>query len=449
MKKTLLRGGRLVDPATRADDRLDLLIVDGKVAERAPNLPADESTTVLDVAGLVVCPGFVDMHVHLREPGREDEETIESGGLAAVHGGVTAMAAMPNTSPAMDTASWVEFVRTRPCAAAVHPIAAVTVGREGKVLTEMAELAAAGAVAFSDDGSPVASGHVMRMALQYASMVGRPIIAHCEDADLARGGAMHEGLASTIAGLKPSPAAAEEVMVARDVILARATGARLHIAHVSTGGSVELVRRAKADGAAVTCETCPHYLSLTDDDVRTYDTSFKVNPPLRSARDVEALREGLADGTIDAVASDHAPHSLEEKQVEFDAAPPGAIGLETTLPVVVTHLVAPGIISLSRAVEVLSVNPAAILGVPGGTLEVGAPADVAVFDAERRWKVDEPWFRSRSRNSPFIGHVLCGRVTMTLRGGEVVFSEPEHDDPGDCEARESDARARGGLPVRV
>jgi dihydroorotase len=449
MRKTLLRGGRIVDPATGTDERLDLLIVDGRIASMSPDDAPDEDTAAVDVTGSIVCPGIVDMHVHLREPGREDEETIESGGLAAVHGGVTAVAAMPNTAPAVDTSSWVEFVRTRPCAAAVHPIAAITVGREGKTLTEMAELAAAGAVAFSDDGSSVASAHVMRMALEYAAMVGRPIIAHCEDPDLVRGGTMHEGLASTIAGLRPVPGAAEEVIVARDLILARAAGARLHIAHVSTRGSVELIRRAKADGTAVTCETCPHYVSLTDDDARSYDTNMRVNPPLRSAQDVEALHEGLADGTIDAIASDHAPHSLEEKQVEFDAAPPGAIGLETLLPVTVTHLVVPGVVTLSRAIELLSVNPARILGVRGGTLAPGAPADVTVFDPERRWKVTEDWFRSKSRNSPFVGHVLTGRVTLTIRGGEIAFREAAHDCDGDCSSDRDGARERGELPVRV
>jgi len=449
VNRILLKGGRLVDPATGTDDALDLLIADGKIAARSQGAIADESTLLVDVSGLVVCPGLVDMHVHLREPGREDEETVESGGQAAVHGGVTAVAAMPNTAPPIDTASWVEFVRTRPCAAAVHPVAAITVGREGKVLTEMAELAAAGAVAFSDDGCSVASAHVMRKALEYAGMVGRPVIAHCEDPDLVRGGTMHEGLASTIAGLRPVPAAAEEVVVARDLILARAAAARLHVAHVSTAGSVELIRRAKADGVAVTCETCPHYVSLTDDDARAYDTNMRVNPPLRSSADVEALREGLADGTIDAVASDHAPHSLEEKQVEFDAAPPGAIGLETLLPVTLTHLVAPGSITLTRAIELLSVSPARILGLPGGTLAVGAPADVTVFDPERRWKVTEDWFRSRSKNSPFIGHILAGRVTLTVRGGGIAFSETTDGSAGHGEAARNGAGERARQPLRV
>jgi dihydroorotase len=438
MRKTLLRGGHLVDPATRTDARLDLLIVDGVIAARAAALAPDEETRVVEVAGAVVAPGFVDIHVHLREPGREDEETIASGSVAAAHGGVTSVAAMPNTEPAIDTASWVEYVRTRESVVRVYPVAAITVGRAGKALTEMAELAAAGAVAFSDDGCPVASATVMRRALEYSILADRPVISHCEDRDLSANGLMHEGLASTIAGLRGIPAAAEEVAVARDLILARTTGAKLHVAHVSTRGSVELVRRAKEDGIAVTCETCPHYFCLTDQDVRTYDTSLRVNPPLRSADDVAAIKEGLSDGTIDAIASDHAPHSREEKQVEFDAAPPGMIGLETLLPLTLTHLVRPGVISLERAIELLSTDPASILALPGGSLAVGSPADVAVFDPDVQWTVAGDWFLSKSRNSPFIGRTLAGRVLLTVSRGEIVFEDKR---PGD--ARDGDAREEG------
>jgi len=449
MKRILLKGGHVVDPATGTDERLDLLLAGGRVAARGRDIAADDATEAIDVSGLVVCPGLVDMHVHLREPGREDEETVESGGRAAAHGGVTSVASMPNTTPAVDTPAWVEFVRTRPCDVNVYPVAAITVGREGKVLTEMSELAAAGAVAFSDDGCSVASAHVMRMALAYAGMVGRPVIAHCEDLDLVRGGTMNEGLASTIAGLRPVPAVAEEVMVARDILLARATGGRLHVAHVSTRGSVELVRRAKGDGIAVTCETCPHYVSLTDDDVRSYDTSTRVNPPLRSAADVEALLEGLLDGTIDAVASDHAPHSLEEKQVEFDAAPPGVIGLETLLPVTMTHLVDPGTITLARAIELLSLNPSRILGLPGGTLAEGAPADVTVFDAGGRQRISDDWFLSKSRNSPYVGRTLTGRVRLTVCRGEIVFREVHDASDCDGDALRDKSCERGELPVRA
>ena len=423
MSRLLIRGGRLVDPSTRNDERTDILIVDGIVAERGTELEPGEGTRVVEADGMVVCPGLVDMHVHLREPGREDEETILSGSRAAAHGGITAVAAMPNTEPAIDTASWVSFVREHESPISVYPIAAVTRGRKGETLTEMAELAEAGAVAFSDDGSPVSSASTMRRALEYSSMVGRPIISHCESLELTGTGVMNEGFASTLAGLRPAPAAAEDVAVARDLILAGMTGAKLHIAHVSTRGAVELVRRAKDDGVAVTCETCPHYFTLTDDDAGTFDTNMRVNPPLRSAADVAAVKEGLADGTIDAIASDHAPHALEEKQVEFDAAAPGMIGLETPLPLTLTQLVQPGTITLERAIELMSTDPATILGIPHGSLEVGSPADVTVFDPEWSWQVERDWFRSRSRNSPFVGRRVKGRVVLTVSRGEVVFEE--------------------------
>jgi len=446
VRKLLIRGGRLMDPDTRTDERLDLLIVDGVVAERAPGLTPDEETSVIEAAGAIVAPGLVDMHVHLREPGREDEETIESGSRAAAHGGITAMAAMPNTEPAIDTASWVEFVRNHESQITVYPIAAVTKGRAGETLTEMAELARAGAVAFSDDGSPVVSPSIMRRALEYSAMVGLPIVSHCEELGLVGAGVMHEGLASTMAGLRPIPAAAEEIAVARDIILAKMTGASLHIAHVSTKGSVELVRRAKDEGVAVTCETCPHYFTLTDDDVRSYDTSMRVNPPLRSASDVAVIKVGLADGTIDAIASDHAPHSLEEKQVEFDAAPPGMIGLETLLPLTLTQLVQPGTVTLERAIELMSTDPASILGIPHGSLAVGAPADVTVFDPDWVWEITEDWFVSKSKNSPFTGLKVQGRVTHTVSRGEIVFEETDLDR---SDARTEDEREPDELSVHV
>ena len=427
MRKLLLKGGRLIDPCTRADGRLDLLVADGVIAARREDLAPDDDTLVFDASGCVVAPGLVDMHVHLREPGREDEETIRSGSLAAAHGGITAVAAMPNTDPAIDTASWVEFVRTRESAIEVYPVAAITRGRAGERLTDMAELAEAGAVAFSDDGLHVADASVMRRALEYSAMVGVPLISHCESLDLVGAGVMNEGLASTMAGLKPIPAAAEEIAVARDIILAKMTGASLHVAHVSTRGSVELIRRAKEDGVAVTCETCPHYFTLTDEEVRTYDSNLRVNPPLRSAADVSAIMEGLADGTIDAIASDHAPHSLEEKQVEFDAAPPGMIGLETLLPLTLTVLVHPGTITMERAVELMSADPASILGVPHGSLAEGAPADVTVFDPDRAWVLEEDWFLSKSKNSPFVGRTMRGRVVLTVSRGDIVFEEPGFD----------------------
>jgi dihydroorotase len=343
---------------------------------------------------------------------------------------------MPNTEPAIDTASWVEFVRKRPSVIQVYPVAAITRGRAGETLTEMAELREAGAVAFSDDGAYVANGNVMRRALEYASMVGLPVISHCEEPSLVVGGVMNEGLASTRAGLRPTPAAAEEVAVARDIILARMTGANLHIAHVSTAGSVELIRRAKEDGVAVTCETCPHYFTLTDDDVRSYDTNLRVNPPLRTAADVSAIRAGLADGTIDAIASDHAPHSLEEKQVEFDEAPPGMIGLETLLPLTLTQLVQPGTITLERAIELMSTDPASMLSIPHGSLAEGSSADVTVFDPDWAWEITEDWFMSKSKNSPFAGHRVKGRVVLTVSRGEIVFEETAIDGGGGPEQRE-------------
>lgn len=449
MRAILLKGGRVIDPSTRLDDRVDLLLADGAVAARGPNLRPPDGAEIIGVEGMVVAPGLVDMHVHLRDPGREDEETILSGSIAAAHGGVTSVAAMPNTEPAIDTPSWVEYVRTAASPISVHPIAAITVGRRGENLTEMAELASAGAVAFSDDGSPVARATVMRRALEYASMIGRTVISHCEDLDLVGSGVANEGLASTLAGLRPIPAAAEEVAVARDIVLARTTGARLHVAHVSTSGSVELVRRAKEDGIAVTCEACPHHFSLTDDAVRTYDTNTRVNPPLRSAADVAAVKVGLADGTIDAIASDHAPHSIEEKQVEFDAAPPGMIGLETLLPLTLTNLVRSGTITLERAIELLTTDPANILGIPAGSLEAGAAADVVVFDPEWAWEVTEDWFRSKSKNSPFVGETVKGRVILTIAKGEVVFRDEESTGLNDGDAHEEDERRLRELPVHA
>jgi dihydroorotase len=449
MSRLLLRGGRVIDPAGGTDEKLDVLIDDARIAEIGSSIDVGEVDAEIDAGGRIVAPGLVDIHVHLREPGHEDAETLETGARAAAHGGVTTVAAMPNTDPPIDTASWVEFVATRNVDARIHPIAAITVGRRGEALTGMAELREAGAVGFSDDGCSVMDAGLFRRALEYARMVGRPIISHCEDPALVGSGTANEGLSSTRAGLKPVPAAAEDVMVARDVILAGMTGARLHVAHVSTAGSVEIIRRAKADGFPVTCETCPQYFSLTDEEVLSYDTSVRVNPPLRSAADVEAVRKGLQDGTIDAIASDHAPHTHEAKEVEFDAAPPGMIGLETLLPVTLTHLVEEGVVDLTRALSLLTTGPAGVLGLQVGRLDVGAPADVCVIDPSSTWTVEAGWFRSKSKNSPWVGRELTGRAVTTICRGEIVSADDRNAGGSAGAHSDASARRRGKLAVHA
>ena len=420
----LIRGGRLVD-ASGLDREADLLVAGGVIAEIGPRVSPGQGVEVREARGLLVLPGLCDMHVHLREPGEEDKETVATGAAAAAAGGFTDIACMPNTNPPIDDQGQVRFVRERAAAAGfarVHVIAAITAGRAGEQLTEMAELRAAGAVAFSDDGAPIRSAEIMRRALEYGRMVKAPIINHCEDKDLAGSGAMHEGRVSTELGLPGIPAAAEEVMVARDLILAELTGAHLHLAHLSTRGAVELVRTAKARGVRVTCEVTPHHLILTDEAVRTYDPVTKMNPPLRTGEDVKALRAALADGTIDAIATDHAPHTDHEKELEFDRAPFGVIGLETALGLVMSELVDQGVIDLAGLVRLMSLAPRRILGLPGGMLAPGAPADLVLVDPKSTWQVDPTRFRSRSRNSPFRGYRLRGEVEATIVGGRVVSS---------------------------
>ncbi len=426
----LIKSGRLVDPDSRRDEVTDLLIRGGKIASIARRINKPEGAEVLDARGKIVVPGLVDMHVHLREPGREDEETILTGARAAVAGGFTAVACMPNTEPPIDTQETVRFVceRAGQAPARVYPIAAVTRGRQGQSLTEMADLKAAGAVAVSDDGSPVTSAEILRRALEYASMFDLPVISHCEDPALSGAGVMHEGYLSTVLGLKGIPALSEDVMVARDLRLAEFAGARLHIAHVSSAGSVELIRSAKARGVRVTAEATPHHFTLTDEAVRGYDTNTKVNPPLRTAVDRQAIRDGLADGTIDCVASDHAPHAVEEKELEYDAAPFGMVGLETSLGLVLTELVAAGVLDLMAAVARMSLHPCRILGIEGGALRRGAPADVTIIDPQARWTVDRRAFHSRSKNTPFDGWELTGRAEVTIVGGRIVFRRSEHED---------------------
>jgi dihydroorotase len=422
----LITGGLILDPSQNLEEVRELLIEDGKIAALEPpgTIPA-AGREVIDARGLVVAPGLIDMHVHLREPGEEYKETIETGTRAAAQGGFTGVACMPNTRPVNDNASITRFILDQAKArgsARVYPVGAISVGSRGEALSEFADLKAAGCVAVSDDGWPVMNSLLMRRALEYAQTFDLPIISHAEDLQLRADGVMHEDKVSVRLGLAGIPAAAEEVMIYRDIRLARLTGARLHIAHVSTAGAVAIIREAKLAGLHVTAETAPHYFSLTDEAVLGFDTNAKVNPPLRSEWDRLAVIEGLADGTLDAIASDHAPHSLLEKDLEFAAAAFGLIGLETSLGLTL-RLVHAGNITLGRAIALMSANPVAILGVPGGTLAVGSPADVTLIDLNRDWTVNVNQFASKSRNCPFHGWALKGKAVMTILGGKVVFEE--------------------------
>jgi dihydroorotase len=410
-----------VDPAAGIDGPRDLLLDGEVVAAVEPAIPAGDHE-VIDCRGKVVCPGFVDLHVHLREPGLEEDETIASGTAAAVAGGFTAVACMPNTRPVNDDQSVTDFIvaqARRFGACRVYPIGAVTRGLRGEELTEFGDLVESGAAGFSDDGRPVASGLVMRRALEYSLLFDVPIIDHPEDPALADDGVMNEGFVSTSLGLRGHSRVAEEAMVMRDLLLAELTGARLHLAHVSTAGSVAMIRAARARGVRCTAEATPHHLLLTDEAVRGYDTRFKMKPPLRTEADRQALIEAVADGTIDAIATDHAPHHPDKKKVEFSLAPFGVIGLETAVPVVLDRLVRPGRIGLPRLAELLSVAPNRILRRPGGTLRPGSPADVTVLDLEAGVTVDAGRFRSLSRNTPFGGWKLRGAPHLTLVAGEV------------------------------
>ncbi|MBI4341601.1 MAG: dihydroorotase [Candidatus Omnitrophica bacterium] len=419
MAKTLIKNGHVVDPANKRDGRFDVLIDRGKIADVQPSIAANGAKAI-DAAGLVVAPGFVDLHTHLREPGREDKETVETGCRAALRGGFTTICAMPNTTPAMDHRGIVDFLKReaeRIGLADVRPIGAITKGREGKELTDFAELFDAGCIALSDDGSAVADGFLMRRALEYAKIFDRPLIQHAEDPLLSAGGVMHEGLVSTTLGLRGIPGASESVLVARDIALCELTGGWVHFAHLSSAKSVEMIRQAKQRGLQVTCEATPHHLALTHEAVGEFDTSAKVNPPLRAETDRQALIEGLRDGTIDCIATDHAPHTEWEKAADFDAAPFGISGLETALGVCVQALVVPGLLSWSQLVEKLSMNPARIAGLTGGTLSVGAPADVVLLDPKRQWSVDPKQFISKGRHSPFAGQTLTGAVVNALVRG--------------------------------
>jgi dihydroorotase len=428
----LIAGGRVVDPARAVDAVADVLVRDGRIAAIEEGLPR-RGHRVLDAGGLIVAPGLVDMHVHLRDPGELHKEDIATGTTAAARGGFTAVACMPNTTPPIDHPTVVEYVRSRAAAVGrcrVYPIGAITKGRAGRELAPIGTLAGAGVVALSDDGNAVLDAGLLRRALSYAAMFTLPVIEHCEDPTLSAGGVMHAGPHADVLGLRGIPSSSEAVIVARDLLLAEETGARLHIAHVSAAASVALIRAARARGVRVTCEVTPHHLTLTDADVKEFDPDRKMNPPLRGEPDRAALREALADGTIDAVATDHAPHAAEEKMVEFDQAPFGVVGLETALGIILTHLVRPGILPLGEAIRRMSTAPAAILGVAGGALAPGGPADLVCIDPDRRWTVRRADLASRSRNTPFEGWTLQGRAVLTLVGGAIT-----HDDLSDTQKR--------------
>ena len=423
MPSLLIKNGRVIDPSQRMDRFTNLLVRDGKIA--GYDVPANGQDVIFDAAGKIVSPGLIDMHVHLREPGREEDETIATGTAAAIAGGFTSIACIPNTDPPIDTQGTVEFVRHQAARADncnVFVVACVSKGREGKELAEIGQLVQAGAVAFSDDGAPVYDSELMRRAFEYCLMFDKPILNHAEVLELTRGGVMHEGLVSLVLGLPGMPAAAEDVMVGRDISLAQATGGRIHIMHVSSAGSVELIRRAKSRGVRVTTEVCPHHFTLTDESLRSFDSNFKMSPPLRDSRDVETCIAGLADGTIDCIVTDHAPHAREKKMRELDQAPFGIVGLETSLALVITRLIEPGHLDWPTALAQMTINPARVLGVDKGTLAIGADADITVIDPDTRWTVDPAKFHSKSINTPFTGWNLRGRADTVIVGGRVKFS---------------------------
>ena len=415
----VLRGGRVVDPAAGLDGTCDLLVEDGVIKQVAPDLPVDGRRVVEVPPGLILCPGFIDMHVHLREPGQEHKETVATGVASAVAGGFVGVACMPNTDPVNDHAGVTEIILRKAAeadAAHVYPIGAVSLGSKGERLTEIADLQAAGCVALSDDGHPVADALIMRRALEYASMFHMPVIDHCEEPSLKAGGSAHEGYCAAVLGLRGIPAAAEEIMVERDVSLSDLTGGAVHIAHMSVRGSLRAVRSGKERGVPVTCEVTPHHFTLTDEQL-CYDTNYKMNPPLREAADREAMIEGLIDGSIDVIATDHAPHHVDEKAVEFDQAPFGIVGLETAVPLVLDKLIHTGLLPVGRVVELLAVNPARVLDLAGGSLAPGAPADITVLAPDTTTEVNAQAFRSLGRNTPFDGWHLHGAVAVTIVGG--------------------------------
>jgi dihydroorotase len=431
MLKRLLKGGRIVDPASGRDGSFDLLIEDGRIARVGAALPAEDADVVEIASGLVICPGLIDMHVHLREPGQEHKETVASGTAAAVAGGFTAVACMPNTVPVNDNAGVTGYILRKAAdanLARVYPIGAVSRGQKGEQLADIAELREAGCVAVTDDGRPVATALLMRRALEYAGMFDMPVIEHCEEQTLKGDGVAHEGFQASTLGLRGIPGEAESIMALRDISLAELTGSAVHIAHMSARQSLDAVRYGKSRDVRVTCEVTPHHFVLTDEMLAApiaYDTNLKMNPPLREAADRDAMLHGIADGSVDVIATDHAPHHYDEKHVEFDQAPFGITGLETAVSLCFDRLVHPGVVTLSRLVELLSLNPARILRVPGGSLAEGAPADITILAPDLAVTVDAPSMRSKSKNTPFNGWTLRGGVAATIVGGRTVFVNPE------------------------
>lgn len=422
--RLLIRGGRVVDPVHGIDDGLDILIDSGKIVQIGRHLTGD-GFEVLDISGLAAAPGLVDMHVHLREPGFEAKETVATGCAAAARGGVTTLVAMPNTRPATDCPEIVTQVREKaaPTGVNVLPAGAVTAGQKGQTLTDFAALKAAGVPALTDDGVPIQNTALLRRAMLEAKVLGLPLLDHCEDRDMVQNYAVNEGKVSRELGLPGRPAIAEELQVMRDVMLAEETGAHIHICHISTGKGVDIVRQAKARGVRVTCETCPQYFTLTEDEVLRQGTMARVNPPLRTAADVEAIRAGLIDGTIDAIVTDHAPHTAEEKSRPLPDAPSGMVGLETSLALALTELYHSGLLPLSRVLALMSASPAALLGLEKGTLGVGRDADLVIFDPGQEWTIDKNQFASKGRNTPFHGRTVRGRVKYTISRGNIIYQE--------------------------
>lgn len=423
--KTVLKGATVVDPSQGICQKADILIIDGKIAEIKKSIDISGAKKV-DLTGKVLTPGLIDMHVHLREPGFEYKEDIETGAMSGAAGGFTTLCCMPNTNPAIDNSALVRYIKSRSKEVGkskVLPIGCVSKKQEGKEMAEIGDMAKAGAVAFSDDGKPIYNSSLMRKAMQYASLFDKIIIDHCEDPYLAQFGHANEGHMTTRLGISGIPASAEEIMVARDLLLAKETGLKVHIAHVSTKGTIELIRRAKAKGIKVTCEVTPHHLFLNDKALEGYNTNAKVNPPLRSEEDRKAVEKALIDGTIDVIATDHAPHHEDEKDIEFDKAAFGIVGLETALGLILTNLYAKGKMSLSNILEKLTTNPAKILGLKSGALTIGYPADITIIDPKLKWTVDKNKFYSKAQNTPFNGITLLGKAVATIVDGKIIYSD--------------------------